>query len=299
MSYRFEPGEKVERGVKRMAREQIDKALAEIDSDELDVHERVHQVRKRCKKLRAIARLVRPPLGSQYSGINRHYRDAARPLSDARDAHAIIESFDDVVEDRSDEIVDGSLDPVREAFVRRRERVAPREEVETRLFGARQALTAGRAALDTWHVDEDGFDAVAGGVKKVVRRGRKAMGAATEKPTVENYHEWRKRAKYLWYHARMLRPLWPEVMKAWRDEADRLSDLLGDEHDGAVLRAILQREPEMAEVEGMPLYLALLDRRSQELRARARRLGARIHAEKPKRFVGRLEDFDAADGVLA
>ena len=49
----------------------------------------------------------------------------------------------------------------------------------------------------------------------------------------------------------------------------------------------------------MPLYLALLDRRSQELRARARRLGARIHAEKPKRFVGRLEDFDAADGVLA
>ena len=70
MSYRFEPGEKVERGVKRMAREQIDKALAEIDSDELDVHERVHQVRKRCKKLRAIARLVRPALGSQYAGIN-------------------------------------------------------------------------------------------------------------------------------------------------------------------------------------------------------------------------------------
>ena len=299
MSYRFEPGEKVERGVKRMAREQIDKALAEIDSADLDPHDRVHQVRKRCKKLRAVARLVRPALGGQYGDANRYWRDTARPLSDFRDAHALVETFDDVVEAYADEIVDGSLDPVREALVARRERVAPRERVEAALLDARQALESGRAALDVLHVDDDGFDAVGGGVKKVYRRGRKAMATALDDPTPENFHEWRKRAKYLWYHTRMLRPLWPEVMKAWRDEADRLGDLLGDDHDRAILRQTLHDEPALGEVEGMPAYLALLDRRSDDLRNRARRLGARIYTEKPKRFVGRLEDFDTAGAVLA
>jgi|GEM_PF-5573736 uncharacterized protein with von Willebrand factor type A (vWA) domain len=50
MSFQFKRGdERVEDGLRRIALSQIDKAIAEIDDDDLDVDATVHQVRKRCK----------------------------------------------------------------------------------------------------------------------------------------------------------------------------------------------------------------------------------------------------------
>jgi hypothetical protein len=50
-------------------------------------------------------------------------------------------------------------------------------------------------------------------------------------------HEWRKRAKDLWYHHRLLKDAWPGPVKAFADEADQLGKLLGDDHDLATLSA--------------------------------------------------------------
>ena len=47
----------------------------------------VHDVRKRCKKVRGLLRLVRPGLGPDYRRANADVRDAARELSSLRDAH--------------------------------------------------------------------------------------------------------------------------------------------------------------------------------------------------------------------
>lgn len=53
MSFTFIIGESAGDGIRRMAREQIDRALEEISDSSLDRHDTVHQVRKRCKKIRA------------------------------------------------------------------------------------------------------------------------------------------------------------------------------------------------------------------------------------------------------
>ncbi len=154
MSFRFEHGEPVERGIKRMVREQIDQAIAEIDTPDLGHHERVHQVRKRCKKVRALARLARPALGKQYSEINTHYRDIARPLSDIRDAQAMVEIFDSI-DTRTVQLVASAFAPVREALVERRDAAAARVDIAGLLADAREAFVAGRASLDTWHVGDE------------------------------------------------------------------------------------------------------------------------------------------------
>ncbi|MBD3221054.1 CHAD domain-containing protein [bacterium] len=297
MSFRFEPGEPVERGIKRMVREQIDQAIAEIDTQNLSHHERVHQVRKRCKKVRALARLARPALGKPYREINRYYRDTARPLSDIRDAQALVETFDDV-DARADRLVADAFAPVRAALVARRDAAAARVDIAGLLAEAREALVAGRAALDTWHIDDEGFQAIAGGVHRTYRRGRKAMKKARRKPSPERYHEWRKRAKYLWYDLRIMRPLWPEVMPAMEDEADRLADLLGDDHDIHVLTVTVNEDPELGRVATMEEFLQLLGQRSRTLRDEAHRIGRRIYAEKPGDFVERLGRYDAAGACL-
>ncbi|MEZ4569166.1 MAG: hypothetical protein R2849_02320 [Thermomicrobiales bacterium] len=71
MAYRLEPDEALDVGVRRIATEQVEKALAELDDSDLDRHATVHQVRKRCKKIRGLLRLVRPGL-ENYSTRTSH-----------------------------------------------------------------------------------------------------------------------------------------------------------------------------------------------------------------------------------
>jgi len=60
MPYRFKRGQSIDTEVRRIVREQIDRAVGEIDDGDLDRHETVHQVSKRCKKVRAVLRVVDP-----------------------------------------------------------------------------------------------------------------------------------------------------------------------------------------------------------------------------------------------
>ncbi|MCW2993878.1 MAG: domain containing protein, partial [Conexibacter sp.] len=119
---------------------------------------------------------------------------------------------------------------------------------------------------------------VAGSVRAYAH-GVDALAVARRDMTPENLHEWRKRAKDLWYQQRLLRDAWPEVLKAQADAADRLAKLLGDDHDLAELAAQLPDED-------VPLA-AIAEARSA-IQADAWRLGRRLYAEKPKAFGRRL-----------
>ena len=68
---------------------------------------------------------------------------------------------------------------------------------------------------------------------------------AVDKPTVPRLHEWRKRTKDLRYALELLEPLWPDVMEAFAAEVDDLADLLGEDHDLALLEAFV-RDPSLA-----------------------------------------------------
>jgi CHAD domain-containing protein len=146
--------------------------------------------------------------------------------------------------------------------------------------------------VDVWRIDANGFAALEGGLRRTYGRGRKALRDAYETATVESFHEWRKRAKYHWYHARLLRPIWRDMMAVHIDAADDLSDLLGDDHDLAVFRTTLLGEQDSfggkTEIQAL---IGLIDRRRAELQARARPLGERLFADKPKRLAARFRSY--------
>jgi CHAD domain-containing protein len=100
-------------------------------------------------------------------------------------------------------------------------------------------------------------------------------------------HKWRKRVKDLWYEMRLLGPLCGPVIGGAAEEADQLSDLLGDEHDLGVLRQILvELAPELpADVESL---VELVDLRREQLQTRALLIGRRTYAEKPRAFARRI-----------
>jgi CHAD domain-containing protein len=293
MAYRLRKNCSVRECVQEIALEQIDKSISEINDRELDRHETVHQVRKRCKKIRGLIRLVRPQFEKTYKRVNVWYRDSARRLSRVRDAQSIIGTFEDLATHFQDQIDREAFSPIRERLAERRMQVA-RDEVglQERLDEALDRLRQGRLQVAEWRLGDDGFDAITGGLKKTYARGRSAMQTAYNKPGTKNFHEWRKRAKYHWYHMRLLRRVWRDPMKARRDAASLLSDYLGDDHDLSILRKTLLNSPDkFGGSSTIQAAIGLIDRRQVELRILARSVGERVFAEKPKPFVRRLRCY--------
>jgi CHAD domain-containing protein len=101
-------------------------------------------------------------------------------------------------------------------------------------------------------------------------------------------HEWRKRVKDLRYVAEMLGA--HKVAK----RADELGELLGEEHDLAVLAQRVRREAKAGRASGAPgrrarkRLLKLIASRRRKLRKRALRDGERLYGRKPARFVRRV-----------
>lgn len=61
MEYTIQRGEPVSDEIKRIIDGKVETGIGHIDGD-MDRHETVHEVRKRCKEVRAAVRLVRPVL---------------------------------------------------------------------------------------------------------------------------------------------------------------------------------------------------------------------------------------------
>ena len=118
------------------------------------------------------------------------------------------------------------------------------------------------------------------------------MATAYNDPTPENFHEWRKQVKDLWYQTRLLKSLWPELITPLADQTHDLADDLGDLHDlDELQRTLSERQELFQNKKERQLLWDLIDHRSAELKARARPLGERLYAEKPPAFSQRLAGY--------
>ncbi len=297
MSFRIEMDAPVNDEIRRIAREQLEGALQALHDDTIDTHETIHQVRKRCKKLRGLIRLARPSFESTYQQENARLRDAAARLSSARDAQAVLETFDKLAESLDEKTPAACFAWIRLRLLEARDQVERQgEDLPQQLEAFGRDMRELRERSACWPLADHGFATIAGGLRKTYARGRKAMDKAAHDPTTERFHEWRKRVKYHRYHLRLLRKIWERPMKARRKELHDLSDLLGFEHDLAVLAGRLTDDPErFPDNEDLAGFLGLIEQRRGELRQRAFNLGRRLYSEKPKRLKKRLKGYwDAA-----
>jgi len=288
MPYRIKRGETVRQGVERIAMEQIRRARRELRGDAPDAAEAVHQARKRFKKLRALLRLVRPVMSQQvFKAENRFFRDKARALASARDDQVMLDTLETLGAGGSEESVPEELAGLRDRLAARRDAhlQSGGEDLGDRMSEVAEALERYPDRIADWRIWAKGFEALAPGLERSYREGRKALKAVCKKPDQVRFHEWRKRVKDHWYHSRLLTGLWPEVMEARGVELSRLADLLGDEHDLAVFGQTLDTAAkESLTPEAEKRLLRQVSRRQKRLRRKALVLGRRVYAEKPKRL---------------
>lgn len=291
MAYRFEPQESITNGIKRIADEQIESAIYKLTrSIKANRAKAIHSARKHFKKLRGLVRLIRDDVGQKaYKQENVTFRDAGRALSNLRDAEVRIETLDDLIDHYRESLDVGQFDGIREALVNaydaeRKVEGPSKQEIAAIVADLKEAQTRIQTSsiLDDWQ-------ALEGGLHRVYQRGYKGFFRVCEQPTPEHFHNWRKRVKYLWYHLRILSPIWPKTLKTMQKQAKQLSDLLGDDHDLVVLRSFIIENPERFEDDDhLQVLLALIQQRQLELQTSARFLGQRLYAEKPKAFRKRM-----------
>lgn len=290
MAYRLEVHESFSGGIKRVAAEELGEALQSLRAGPAQGdRDPVHDARKRFKKVRAVLRLVRRDLGrKRYRQANLILRDAGRELSGLRDAAVLVGTLETLSQHSGDKAPRGAFEDTREVLLARQQ-LAGAQAGDLSVVAEKIAGLQGEVA--DWSVG-DTWNAVRPNLDRTYRRGLEAFGEAYRNPSDDGFHEWRKGVKDLWYHLRILNPLWPDVMEELAAQAGELADLLGNEHDLAVLAQTLAADPgAFGGAEDVGTLLGLIEDYRRDLRAAARLLGSRLYADKPKGFVARLENY--------
>lgn len=270
MAFRLKQHEKADKGIKRVVGRQIDKALKRL-SDVQDEHETVHDVRTCCKRIRAALRLVRREMGEDYGKKNRAFRDMARPLTELRDAEVRLEALGKMGKN--------AFPHIRKHFQDQHDAVRSRVlEQKRSLANLSRQMTTQREALKNWPLKKHGWKKLRQGAAHVYKQGRDAYRLAEKQPSNEHLHEWRKQSKYLWHELTLM-----GGDKKRRKQSRKLAQLLGDDHDLAMLRrAVIGIGGKHGEL------IKRIDRQRRDLQKKALQLGKDCFGKRPKAFLAQL-----------
>ncbi len=290
MAYRLSFEDNLPDSIEATAREELGTATTLLrDRFDDDPAEAVHEARKSLKKTRALLRLARTGLGDRvYRRENRTLRDAGRLISGARDADVLVETVERLAERYVGRIPAADFEGLRD-HLRAASIASQAGSAGAGRLTAVDMLDGVVGRIDDWPLERCQRKTLAAGMERAYRRGRRAFAAADADPTIERLHDWRKRVKDLWYHQRLVSPAWPEVVGAQAEEAHRLSEILGDDHDLAVLALRFDDEAEdrpPVPIDPAPLLELVAEWRA-ELLASARHLGGLVYAERPGAFARR------------
>lgn len=290
MSYELREEETIGAGLRRIACEQIERAISASNARRNGQGSPVHATRKHLKKARAVLRLVRGEVSPHLlHREERRLRNVGRLVSDIRDAEVRLETVKQLREQaRSDDqrnfaetegLLAFELDSFLAAFA------GWQAEATSKLGRTREGIAQWSLADLTHHH-------VCRNVRTAYRRGRSALRKAAASNSADRFHELRKRAKELSYHLRILRPLHPAVFREMASELKTLTEHLGHAHDMAFVAARLNTlAGTTGRKRGQRALEALIDSREKDLQRVAITLAERFYAQKPKHFSARLGDF--------
>jgi CHAD domain-containing protein len=245
------------------------------------------------KEVRAILRLVRAQLGKKfYQQENSFFRDMAKKMSDLRDHEVFIDTLEELKTYTSEVKIHAALDKIIQQanthYDEEKERLLNQENM---LETVSQKLSDAQKHIDSWPIEGNKFKLIADGIYRVYDRGQKAFHKAYENPDIENFHEFRKRVKYLSYQVEFLENAWKKVLKSYRKEISKLSDFLGKEHDfGMLIQKIHAIDYGISKEETATITGIAQDKRNI-LQNQALPLAKCIYSDTPDEFVGRLQNY--------
>jgi CHAD domain len=234
----------------------------------------VHDVRRELKRARATLRLLRKSMGGPaYRRDNWAIRDVARLLTPLRDAKVLVRTLGRLRRVGDDNDLGAAASLLTRQFQEERQAIA-RRLLPKHLVAAADVLRTvqervreiPRARLDECSIRE--------GLGRVYKAGRRAFRRVKDQRTDGRLHEWRKQVKYLLDQIDVARRLGAAKLKKRRKHSQRLADVLGEDHDLAVLNARITAFADR----GVGHRFALrIEKRRSVLQREAHHLGKRLY----------------------
>lgn len=287
MSHALNKNEAPGPGLRRIAASEARDILETIRNEELPVDYRVHELRKSCKKLRAVVRLMRPGFDG-YKKANVFFRDVARRVSAHRDARVKSDLVDEL---NGTDSVSAAEVGVAERWYGLRCELAE-EHAQALLKELEEPIAAAALDIERWDVDGITREHIVAGLAKTLGRARgcyEELVQHPDTPPVRLFHEWRKRCKYHRLHLDLLADWLPGGGHKRGERFDELASLIGDAHDCSVLIEDIAAEPAYLRerVDVRQLSTALMQKR-RKLRREALRVADGLFDDDPEAIASHL-----------
>jgi CHAD domain-containing protein len=281
-------------GLRRQLVDDIAAARDTLLDPGIGLDERIHKARRRLKRARTILRALRPLAGKAAKRQGRRLGDIARSLSAARDADVMAATAQGLAE-QAEAADAATMWRLAERLAERARAVhadKPPTEAAATALGAEAQLAAALA----WAPDAERSDVLLDGLDEAYRDGRRAMAVAEEEPGDEALHDWRKAVKHRWHLSKLAGKRTAAAAAGAIAALDELGELLGVDHDLAVLAATVIGEPTLAGDEAdAGRVLAAINARRAHLQADAMARGQILYADRPSAFRERLAEPVLAD----
>lgn len=279
-------GRSMEEAVRGALRGQLDEAAEVLrdagGSGTPAFDEAVHEARKSLKRARAVLRLLRPGLGKKAVRTETQALAAtARRLAAARDARILHDTLERLAAAAEGGVERAAVQAAQEA--RRGQGVphVPDEARDTVL----SELGAACERVPGLKLDGSVRRTVHRGLTRLLRQIRAAYATASSSPSAEHFHALRKRCKDFFYVCKLLADASPNLVGPLLKDLDRLGELLGEEHDLALLGEQIHARPdEWGGSDGAAELLRLTARERLRLQDEARPLCERLIVLSPGRF---------------
>ena len=286
MSYQLRRNQTLGANLRRICRKQVEGGLEIVRGERESNDTPVHQTRKHLKKARAALQMVADEIGRpRFKKQDHCFRDVAKLISDVRDAEVRLQTVRQLQEitrrtsqqtfRKTEELLLAELEHFMAAFAGWQKQAAPQ-------------LEKLRGEIDTWPIEDLDCKMIRRSVQRGYKAARDALDCAKTKPTPENFHEFRTKAKRLLYQLRILRAINPLVIRALIDDLDSVSEVFGRSHDLYFLGERLRRDDGQTSGQETRELVAVIETSEVDLQDRGVDLAERFFEERPRAFGHRL-----------
>ena len=280
--------------LKRVLTEQCEKINLLCQAGELDLHTRIHDIRKSFKRIRAVLKFIRQHVKEEdYKKLNREFRDTAKAYSDIRDHEVFVETWQKLMTPailrKNRELMEetaGYFIKIRDDYTKQyihdgqlfRDTISMLKFIEPHITG----LAVQENRLADWLP----------GLQDMYAEGKSWLEQVRQDPENKlSEHEWRKKVVNLKYQTIMLYEIWPSQFRMAGNVLDRLSENLGSAHDLFQLERFINEDTLLSDRVKNSIVMSRIISRRKQLIKRGIELADHFYLEEPDIFYRRIAGY--------
>ncbi len=277
--------------IHRIGLSQIDRALMVLTPQE-GGEPGVHQARRSFKRFRALMHFAKPGFSKRdFKEFNQRVREIASRFSTTRDRQVMTETLIKIEASAEAKAARQAAQRAKQLLQEKGDE-SQRQMDETKLALAIEDLHRLRLDFEKVNITLESFADLTKGMCTVYRGCRIGQTTAEHSATDEDYHDWRKHVQRHWRHLQLIRRAWPGIIRVHIAEARELSQILGEDHDLAVLRYFIEaNRKRLGPKSDQQALIAECIKRQAQLRRAAHVSGLRLFADKPKALMHRFSVY--------